>query len=362
VRYSHNGHQIRESSRSTVYEDADRLLKKRQGEIAIGRFAGLAAEQVTMAELIAAVHQDYRDNAYRSLPQLLSRLKRLVPHFGAIRAATFSSDHVKRYRSKRLKEGATRAAINREMEILARAWSLAQKCDPPKVTRPFHFPMFEENNVRTGFLEDEQYHALHSALPNYLKPLLLVGYHVPCRAGELTNLFMKQLDFKAKEIVLNPGETKNGRGRHMPMFGPILESLLMQKSIRDEKFPDCPYVFFGDTGERIVDFRKAWKSACKAAGIDEKTLFHDLRRSAARNMRRAGIAEKTIMEIGGWETNAMFRRYDIHDAKDLQRAGETMELWIASNGKDKTISTFSSTIGPESRHDPQTKTKGNRLN
>jgi integrase len=104
----------------------------------------------------------------------------------------------------------------------------------------------------------------------------------------------------------------------------------MQKAIRDEKFPDCPYVFFGEAGGRIVDIRKAWKTACKAAGIGEKTLFHDLRRSAARNMRRAGIQEHTIMKIAGWKTRSMFKRYDIQDSRDLKQAAETMNQWLDS--------------------------------
>jgi len=79
------------------------------------------------------------------------------------------------------------------------------------------------------------------------------------------------------------------------------ECLLMQRSIRDQKFRDCPYVFFGRKGDRIVDFRKAWKSACRRAGVDEKLIFHDLRRSAARNMRRAGIPEKHDHEDRGLE-------------------------------------------------------------
>src|SRR5215471_12823621 len=89
----------------------------------------------------------------------------------------------------------------------------------------------------------------------------------------------------------------------------------MQMAIRNEKFPDCPYVFFGEAGGRIVDIRKAWKTACKASGVGEKTLFHDLRRSAARNMRRAGIQEHTIMKIAGWKTRSMFKRYDIQDSR-----------------------------------------------
>jgi hypothetical protein len=59
-------------------------------------------------------------------------------------------------------------------------------------------------------------------------------------------------------------------------------------------------------------------------------------------MRRAGVPEHTIMKIAGWKTPSMFRRYDIQDSRDLQRAGETMEQWIASKGS---ISTVSSTPG-----------------
>jgi hypothetical protein len=96
IRYSANGRQIRESSDSTVFDDADRLLKK----LVTGKFAGLAPERIKIEELLADVEQDYRDNARASLPQLLSRLKRLKPAFGSIRAADFSSDHVKRYRDQ----------------------------------------------------------------------------------------------------------------------------------------------------------------------------------------------------------------------------------------------------------------------
>ena len=342
IRYTHRGRQIRESSGSSVYGDADRLLKKRQGDVVTGKFAGLQPERITISELLDDVEQDYRDNARKSLRQLLSRLKRLRPAFGSMRAAVdFSRDRVNKYRSERLRDGASRAAINREMEILQRAWTLAEQCDPPKVNRSFHFPMFEENNVRTGFLEDDGYEALLGALPAHVKPLLVIAYHVPCRLGELTNLLMSQLDFNAAEIVLNPGETKNGEGRRMPMFGPMRECLLMQKSIRDNTFPNCPYVFFGKNGGRIVDFRKAWKAACKKAGVNESLIFHDLRRSAARNMRRAFVAEATIMKIAGWKTANMFRRYDIQDGRDIQRAAEIMEERLASQ---RAISTVSSTI------------------
>ena len=37
-----------------------------------------------------------------------------------------------------------------------------------------------------------------------------------------------------------------------------------------------------------------------------QTVCHDFRRSAARNLRRAGVAESVVMAVGGWKTAAMF--------------------------------------------------------
>jgi hypothetical protein len=111
-------------------------------------------------------------------------------------------------------------------------------------------------------IEDDDYRALHAALPGYLKPLLLMAFHVPCR-GEPTDLLMTQLDFKANEIVLNPGETKNGEGRHMLMFGPMLECLLMQRSIRARSSATAP---MSSSGERAIASLTSAKHGSRPVG------------------------------------------------------------------------------------------------
>ena len=65
--------------------------------------------------------------------------------------------------------------------------------------------------------------------------------------------------------------------------------------------------------------RSAWKRACKRAGLVGR-LVHDLRRSAARDFRRAGVSEGEIMRLCGWETRSMFDRYNIIDEADLAAA------------------------------------------
>lgn len=95
---------------------------------------------------------------------------------------------------------------------------------------------------------------------------------------------------------------------------PALRDLLLaQWSVRDG------LRVFHRKGRAIGDFRKGWTRACVAAGVPGR-LVHDLRRTAARDFRRAGVSEGKIMKLCGWKTRDMFDRYNIIDASDLSRA------------------------------------------
>jgi integrase len=162
------------------------------------------------------------------------------------------------------------------------------------------------------------------------RPLFVVGYHTGARRGELTRVQWPQVDFAANRIRLNPGETKNDEPRTLPMYGEMREWLLMAKEARDLNFPDCLWVFV-ENGCRIQTFRKAWTSACDRAGVPG-LLFHDLRRSAVRNMVRAGIPEKVAMAISGHKTQSVFQRYNIVSERDPRDAAAKMEQHLQSLG------------------------------
>ncbi len=122
-------------------------------------------------------------------------------------------------------------------------------------------------------------------------------------------------------IRLEPGETKNGRGRQFPLI-PTLRNLFerqleRKKAIEQQRSILIPWVFFHTDGRRIKSFRSAWKEACKRAGIVDRTP-HDFRRTAVRNLERAGVPRSTAMALVGHETESIYRRYAIQDEAMLK--------------------------------------------
>src|SRR5450755_2177192 len=100
-------------------------------------------------------------------------------------------------------------------------------------------------------------------------------------------------------------------------IGMMLSALVHGKAADD-------FVFTRANGKPVRDFRVMWQNACTHAGVPE-LLFHDLRRTGARNLRRAGVAEGIIMKIGGWRTRSVFERYAIVSRTDIRDAMAKLE-------------------------------------
>jgi integrase len=86
-------------------------------------------------------------------------------------------------------------------------------------------------------------------------------------------------------------------------------------------------VFTWANSKDVTDFRRTWRTLAKAAGMPGLHL-HDLRRSAVRNMVRAGVSKHVAKRISGHATDSIFDRYDITDESDLAEATRKMEARI----------------------------------
>ena len=337
VKFHHNGRAYRESSHSTREKDAQRLLARRLGQIACGQFTGLQPEKVTISQICQLVVDDHKHRRLRSTSMVEGRIKdHIAPFFGDVRAANFGLATVKSYVQKRRTQSAADATINRELAVIRRAFTLALQQDPPLVTRAPFIPKLAENNARKGFVEHEMYMKLLAALPQHLKCILVVGFHAGCRLGELRQLRWDQVDFSAGEIKLYETQTKAKTARTLPIYGDMREWLEIQKEDRDMNWPSCRYVFHY-LGRRIGSHLKGWSRSCKNAGL-EGLRFHDLRRSAVRNMERAGIPHKIAMSISGHKTESVYKRYDIVSAADMRLAAQRMETYLGQFKKGRASS------------------------
>ncbi len=129
-------------------------------------------------------------------------------------------------------------------------------------------------------------------------------------------------------MVLDPGSTKNDDGRIFPFTSEIRRVLRKRKEaadkLRREEGIVCPWVFWRGNGQPIKRFYKAWRTACKKAGVPGMIL-HDFRRTAVRNFVRVGIPERVAMQLTGHKTRLVFDRYHIVSERDLEIAAKRLD-------------------------------------
>jgi len=175
--------------------------------------------------------------------------------------------------------------------------------------------LFTERNARQGFVEPAVFEAIALALPEGLSDAARMAYASGWRREEVLSLTWADVDIAARRVYLRRERSKNAEPRTLVLVGALLDILQRRETA---KVPGCPYVFHRK-GRRIVNLKKAWLKATKAAGA-EGLLFHDLRRSAVRNFDKAGVSQPVAMSITGHKTVSVYQRYRIVGEDDIERA------------------------------------------
>ena len=122
------------------------------------------------------------------------------------------------------------------------------------------------------------------------------------------------------------------------------ELLREMRTLHSKRRLGCPYVFHRN-GEPIKDFRWTWDSRCRQAGLKGR-LFHDFRRTAVRNMVRAGVSEGVAMKISCHKTRSAFDRYNIVNDQDLREAARKHEIYLKTKANSSETSSERGVIIP----------------
>jgi integrase len=352
IAYYHNGAQKREPA---VYfsgkkngskieateenrEAAEKFLKHRLNEITAERYGGPAFigpehRRFTVSQLLDALEADCKLRHVHS-PQWASQLKQVRTQFGDCRAIDLTTERVDKYIEQKLEAGARPATINRNTQLLAQAYKLAIE-RKRLATAPLIRHLSEAGNARHGFFSETEFRAVASNLPPDLADFALFGYLTGWRKGEIRSL--RWQDVEDDVIRLRAENSKNGEARCVTLNGELEELIERRKTQRQVKVGSTVMLadlVFHREGQPILDFRKAWASATKLAGVPGR-LFHDLRRCAVRNMIRAGVPERVAMQISGHKTRSMLDRYNIVSEKDMREALQKTQNYLMTVAQEE---------------------------
>jgi integrase len=314
------GRRVRESSGTSVKAEAVAKLRARIGEVSSGRFVGPESERVTFEELMDGLERSYQLAGRRSVARVKTARAHLTATFAGMRALAITAPRLEAYALARLEtEHGAPSSVRYELAILRRALSLAVR-QGRLATRPA-FPTISVDNARQGFFEAAELEAVVAELPEPLRNVARFAYHTGWRSGEIRGIRMADVDWTAKTVLLPATRSKNGEARVFP-FGalPALVAVMEHQRTYTEGVQRrtgqiVPWLFHRN-GRPIRSMNGAWRAACERAKLSGR-LMHDFRRTAVRNLERAGVARSVATKLTGHKTEAVYRRYAIVAEGDL---------------------------------------------
>jgi integrase len=307
-------------------DNAVRLLRHRLGGLNTGKPGGPSEEERLTFEDLASDYleeREVRGAKGACLQWSKSRVANLKTFFDGMRVSDITTHRMREYARKRLALGAAPGTVNRDFGALSRMFTLAIQAG--RMTRRPFIPRLRENPPRQGFMKHGEYLAIREHLPAAYQDVLDFGYLSGWRKGEVLTLEWRDVDRDGRSIRLRPEVSKTREGRVLVLSTPlqaVIERRWHARALR------CPLVFH-EAARSLQGFKNAWERACKAAGAPGK-LFHDLRRTAIRNLIRAGVPERVAMQVSGHKTRSILDRYNIVSEGDLQQASERLTTYLAT--------------------------------
>lgn len=162
--------------------------------------------------------------------------------------------------------------------------------------------LFREPKRRVRYLSPEQFRALLGQLPAHQRAVVLFGALTGLRQANVLGLEWSQVDLERNTAWIHPDQAKARKAIRVPLSSEAV--LLLQQQVG--KHPARVFTYRGQP-IRWANTR-AWREALKRAGIED-FRWHDLRHTWASWLAQSGTPLNVLQELGGWETEAMVRRY-----------------------------------------------------
>jgi integrase len=383
---------VRVSSGTTDRKVAEKLLDKKIAEVRTSTDYDPKKDKVKVDKLFDLALEHYKLKKRKSLPDFQSRWKiHLQPFFGGKKANSVTAGMVNKYILQRQEENAANGTINRELAALKKMYNYAAKTKVIKFDSVPSIEMLEEDeNGRTGFVEDDQYPKLVDAFSKvglWARAVFETGYTFGFRHSELLGLRVRTINLKKRTITLPPRTTKNKQVRVVVMTDKVYQ---LVKPLTEGKQPD-DFLFSRANGKAVREFRAIWERCCIEAGCGRRVCttcsdavhgeckihgteklrwtdkptkdnpgftrkvclsccptvrgkhcpkcknstrlaydglaVHDLRRTAAINLIMADVPKHWAKQVTGHQEDKMFDRYEKLAIKQMEQATQRLETY-----------------------------------
>jgi len=322
-----DGRRVCKSTRLIRREDAEEHLIRLKAEAYEAARTGIPRDRTWQDAVIRYV----ADRAGKtSLRDDTDHLKKLDPYLRGLRLQDINLEVLRPFiRDRKERDKVANATINRALEIVRHILYLARD-DWDWLLRAPKIRMLPEPKRRIRFLRKEEADRLIEELPKHLIPVVQYALATGCRRSEILQLEWNRVDFERRVAWLDPGTTKNGEGRGIPLNR---DAVLALRSVQGKHSRWC----FTWQGNRFNSIGKAWKRALARADICD-FRFHDLRHTWASWHVMSGTTLPELMELGGWKSYEMVLRYAHLAPEHLSSAAARIERAIETVEQNSTIS------------------------
>ncbi len=306
----HNGRKIQKSLETSDRKLAQAIEAKIRADIVEGKFFDKPkGSSLTVKDLINRYLSDHSkpNKAIESYKSDTYRSKVILKHFGKMLISEVAPRHISKFIKARRKDGVSETTIRHELHIMRHSYSLAMKEWELINESPFaKIKLPRGDNKRVRYLSDDEEKMLMQALPEWLKPIVIVAKETGMRLSNVLSLRWKQVNLFQKVVILET--TKNKEPLGIPMTDKVFNIL---KSLSKIRRIDSDYIFgYGKDGKPFGRFwvSESFRNARKKAGIED-LRFHDLRHDFCSKLVQRGVDLYSVAGLAGHKDIKTTQRY-----------------------------------------------------